>query len=75
MQILSQLSASSLRILLLAEARNFIDQLDKASLEELQNIQRHMKEIHEILREKEQKDLTPIQWSRNSTRNNTTVNQ
>jgi hypothetical protein len=63
---LIQLSASALRNLLIQETRAFIDCLDNGTPEELHEKKMRLQEIHEVLDEKERKEMEPIVWSRHS---------
>jgi len=63
---LSKLTASSLRDLLNAEIRSFIDCLDNGTLEELQERKARLKEIYGLLTEKELIEMSPLIWGRNS---------
>lgn len=66
---LNEHSASALRILLIKEIRNFIERLDYDSTEELQEMKRRLKEIFNVLTEKEKLEMAPILWGRNSSKN------
>lgn len=63
---LNKLTASSLRDLLNAEIRSFIDCLDYGTMEELHERKARLKEIYELLAEKELIEMSPLIWSRNS---------
>jgi len=65
---LIQLSASALRSLLIQETRAFIECLDHGTPEELQAMKVRLQEIHEVLDEKERKEMQPIEWSKNTPR-------
>jgi hypothetical protein len=65
---LIQLSASALRNLLIQETRAFIECLDNGTPEELDARKLRLQEIHEVLDEKERKEMEPIAWSRRSAR-------
>lgn len=64
---LNDLSANSLRILLIKEVEKFIKCLDSGNLEELALMKSHLKEILNQLSEKEKKEMEPILWGKNST--------
>jgi hypothetical protein len=64
---LSNLSAHTLRKLLIKEVEKFIKCLDSGNLEELQLMKAHLKDIYSILSEKEQQEMAPILWGKNST--------
>ena len=64
---LSNLSAHTLRKLLIKEVEKFIKCLDGGNLEELQLMKAHLKEIYSILSEKERQEMAPILWGKNST--------
>jgi len=63
---LIQLSASALRDLLNKEIRAFIDCLDDGKIEELQKRKTRLKEIFNLITEKELLEASPLIWSRNS---------
>lgn len=63
---LNDLSASDLRRLLLMEIRLFIDYLDNGSAEELQGKKDHLKKILSQLTEKEQIEMAPLIWGKNT---------
>jgi hypothetical protein len=63
---LIQLSASALRSLLIQETRAFIECLDNGTPEELEVRKQHLQEIHEVLEQKELKEMEPIAWSRHA---------
>ena len=65
---LIQLSASALRHLLIQETRAFIECLDNGTPEELDAKKQRLQEIHEVLDEKERKEMEPIIWSRHSSK-------
>lgn len=65
---LIQLSASALRNLLILETRAFIECLDNGTPEELNARKLRLQEIHEVLDEKERKEMQPILWSRHSSK-------
>ena len=66
--VLVQLSASALRNLLIQETRAFIECLDNGTPEELNARKLRLHEIHEVLDQKERKEMEPIAWSRHSSR-------
>lgn len=63
---LVQLSASALRNLLIQETRAFIECLDNGTPEELNARKLRLQDIHEVLDEKERKEMEPIIWGRHS---------
>ena len=65
---LIQLSASALRNLLILETRAFIECLDNGNPDELHARKLRLQEIHEVLDEKERKEMEPIHWSRHSSK-------
>lgn len=65
---LVQLSASTLRNLLIQETRAFIECLDNGTPEELHARKLRLQEIHDVLDEKERKEMEPIVWSRHSSK-------
>jgi len=65
---LKELSASTLRRLLIVDVRKFIDALDKGSTEELETIKKRLREIFQLLKEKERNEI-PISWGKNSKKN------
>ena len=67
---LNQLTASSLRDLLNKEIRSFIDCLDHGKMEELQERKARLKEIFNLITEKELLESSPLIWSRNSSTHN-----
>ena len=62
---LKDLSASTLRRLLIVDVRKFIDALDKGSTEELETLKKRLREIFQLLKEKERNEL-PLVWGKNS---------
>jgi len=64
---LSELSAHALRKLLIKEVERFIKCLDNGNLEELQLMKNHLKDIFNLLSEKERQEMAPILWGKNST--------
>lgn len=62
---LSDLSASTLRRLLIEDVRKFINALDNGSTEELEEIKRRLREIFRLLEEKERHEI-PLAWGKNS---------
>jgi hypothetical protein len=67
---ISELSASTLRNLLIEEIRIFIDCLDNDSIEDLEKKKEKLREIFKQLTEKELLEMAPIIWGRNTSRNN-----
>ena len=63
-----ELSASGLRRLLIEEIQKFIAFLDKGSTEELLKEKARLKEIFELLSEKERREAARVQWGKNSTK-------
>ena len=66
---LKELSASTLRRLLIEEVNKFISCLDNGSTEELQQMKLRLKEIFNLLAEKELIEMSPLIWGKNSTKN------
>lgn len=64
---LKDLSAQSLRKLLIKEVEKFIKCLDYGNLNELQLMKVNLKDIFNLLAEKERQEMTPIIWGKNST--------
>lgn len=64
---LDELSASALRNLLIEEIKKFILSLDHGSTEELQAMKLHLRNIFDLLVEKERKEIAPLVWGKNST--------
>ena len=62
------LSASGLRRLLIEEIQKFISFLDKGSTEELLREKARLKEIFELLGEKEHREAARVHWGKNSTK-------
>ena len=62
---LSDLSASTLRRLLIEDIRKFIDSLDNGSTAELEALKQRLQEILKLLKEKEHHEI-PITWGKNS---------
>jgi len=67
---ISELSASTLRNLLIEEIRIFIDCLDNDSIDDLEKKKEKLREIFTQLTEKELLEMTPIIWGRSTSRNN-----
>lgn len=65
---LKDLSASTLRHLLIEEINKFIICLDTGSTEELQQLKLQLREILDLLNEKEKKEMAPLVWGKNSTK-------
>ena len=63
---LQHLSATDLRSLLIQETRAFIECLDNGSPEELEAKRLRLKEIHQLLDEKELIHSSPLKWGKNS---------
>ena len=63
---LKQLSATDLRNLLIQETRAFIECLDSGSHEELDAKRLRLKEIRQLLDEKETIQSSPLKWGKNS---------
>jgi len=63
---LTNLSAHALRRLLIREVEKFIKCLDSGSIEELQLMKGNLKNILNLLTEKEQQEMAPIFWGKNS---------
>ncbi len=64
---LEELSASALRNLLIEEVKRFIISLDYSSIEELQELKLHLKNIFDLITEKERLEMIPLTWGKNST--------
>ena len=62
---LQELSASTLRRLLIVDVRKFIDTIDNGSTEELETIKQRLREIFRLLKEKERHEI-PLVWGKNS---------
>lgn len=62
---LKDLSASTLRRLLIEDVWKFINTLDTGSTEELETIKQRLREIFQLLKEKERHEL-PLIWGKNS---------
>jgi hypothetical protein len=62
---LKELSASTLRRLLIEDVRKFINALDTGSTEELEALKRRLREIFQLLKEKERHEF-PLIWGKNS---------
>jgi len=65
---LKDLSASILRHLLIEEINKFIICLDTGSTEELQQMKTQLREILDLLNEKEKKEMAPLAWGKNSSK-------
>jgi len=63
---LKQLSANALRNLLIQETRAFIECLDTGNSELLNARRLRLKEIHELIDEKELLHSSPLRWGKNS---------
>jgi len=61
---LQELSASTLRRLLIIEVRRFIDTIDDGSTEELEKLKQRLREIFRLLKEKERHEI-PLVWGKN----------
>jgi hypothetical protein len=67
---ISELSASTLRKLLTDEIKAFIECLDNGTIEELEEQKLKLKEIYQLLTEKELLEMAPLIWGRTTSRNN-----
>jgi hypothetical protein len=65
---LEELSASALRNLLIEEIKKFIVALDNDTTDELDQKKLQLRKIFTLIREKEQKEKTPLIWGKNSTK-------
>ena len=63
---LDQLTATTLRKLLITEVKTFIDCLDTTSPERLQEMRNRLIAIYKTLSEKEQIEMLPLVWGRNT---------
>jgi hypothetical protein len=63
---LTDLSASTLRTLLITEIRLFINCLDNGNAVELQAKKDHLKNILEQLAQKEHIEMAPLNWGKNT---------
>jgi len=63
---LQQLSATDLRSLLIQETRAFIECLDNGFPEDIEAKRLRLKEIHQLLDEKELIHSSPLKWGKNS---------
>lgn len=61
-----QMSATALRKLLLIEVKAFVDGLDNIPPERLQEMRNRLIAIYKTLRDKEQLEMLPLVWGRNS---------
>ena len=64
---LEELSASSLRNLLIEEVKKFIIALDNDPTDELERRKLHLRKIFNLITEKEKKEMIPLAWGKNST--------
>ena len=64
---LKDLSASTLRRMLIEEVNMFIMSLDNGSTNELQQQKLRLREIFDLLKEKEKNEM-PLVWGKNSTK-------
>jgi hypothetical protein len=64
---LKDLSASTLRPLLIQEVNKFIECLDTGSTEDLEQKKLRLREIFDLLKEKERNEM-PLVWGKNSKR-------
>jgi len=64
---LAQLNATALRKLLITEVKVFIDCLETTPPERLQEMRDQLITIYKILTEKEQIEMLPLVWGRNTT--------
>ena len=63
--LLEILSASALRKLLIEEVKSFVECLDKASSEELQQKRSRLIAIYKAVTEKEKYEMIPLNWGNN----------
>lgn len=63
---LHELTAANLRNLLIDEVKHFITTLDEAPAMELDIQKRRLRKIYELIAEKEQAELAPLQWGKSS---------
>ena len=63
---LEKLSASSLRHLLIKEIIDFTGCLELGSTEELEKKKLQLKEILNVLKQKEQEEMAHLKWGKNS---------
>jgi hypothetical protein len=66
-KVLEELSASTLRTLLIEEVKEFIICLDNSPMEELVQKKARLRKIFDLLTEKERDENAPIVWGKNST--------
>jgi hypothetical protein len=66
-KVLEELSASALRNLLIEEIKKFIVSLDHSSSEDLQEMKLHLKNIFELITEKEREENAPLHGGKSST--------
>lgn len=62
-----QLSATALRKLLITEVKTFVAALETTPHETLQEMRNRLIAIYKLLTEKEQLEMLPLVWGRNST--------
>ncbi|HXB09498.1 MAG TPA: hypothetical protein VNW04_20370 [Puia sp.] len=65
---IEHLSASKLRTLLIEEVKSFIQSLETGTSEELQEQRTRLISIFNVLSEKENLEMAPLIWGRNSTK-------
>ena len=71
---LEDLTASSLRNLLIEEVKIFIASLDNASTEELEKKKLSLRGIYELIQQKEKAESVPLIWGKNSTSADPVIN-
>ena len=64
---LEELSASSLRNLLIKEVKLFTASLDNAVTEELEKKKLFLRRIYELIQQKEKAESAPLNWGKKST--------
>jgi hypothetical protein len=64
--VLKQLLTSTLRNLLIEEVKLFILALDSSSTDELQVMKDRLKQIFELIRQREQDEVKPLAWGRST---------
>ena len=63
---MEELSASALRNLLIEEVKKIIISLDHRSIEELVQIKGRLREIFDLIADKERQEGLPLAWGKNS---------
>ena len=63
---LEDLSASSLRNLLIEEVKAFVKCLDSSATQELEEKRKRLISIFHLITEKEKKETIPLVWGKNS---------